>query len=110
NTGFDKPVDSFYFIDIHTRSSIKLDDGTFLTERTVVGELLYQFKYCFDQAVKEELSQIIYSYIDTNQLEFDVLIPIPPSNLDRPFQPVMELAISLSLFGVTVDLDYLVKT
>nr|MBP9727599.1 ComF family protein [Gammaproteobacteria bacterium] len=40
----------------------------------------------------------------------DVIIPVPPSNLNRPFQPVNELASRISeLTKIPVDFDFIKK-
>ena len=40
----------------------------------------------------------------------DVIIPVPPSNFNRPYQPIYELARKLVESGFNVDFDFLIKT
>jgi len=84
-------------LDLHTISSKLLSNGTFDTQRTEIGELLYQLKYNFDKSKIEPIASIAASFLKT-RLVFPYLkaiIPVPPSKLDRPFQPVQELAIKI---------------
>jgi len=99
-------------LDLHTISSKLLSNGTFDTQRTEIGELLYQLKYNFDKSKIEPIASIAASFLKT-RLVFPYLkaiIPVPPSKLDRPFQPVQELAIKIGeKVNLPVPLDYLVK-
>jgi adenine/guanine phosphoribosyltransferase-like PRPP-binding protein len=102
-------ITKIYSIDIHTKSSISIGQNKFQTQRTQVGELLYRFKYCFDFKVLDELFSHVLKYFRNNKIDFDVIIPVPPSNHNRPFQPVFEIAKKLSSSGFIVDFDFLVK-
>ena len=99
-------------LDLHTISSKLLSNGTFDTQRTEIGELLYQLKYNFDKSKIEPIASIAASFLKT-RLVFPYLkaiIPVPPSKLDRPFQPVQELAIKIGeKVNLPVPLDYLLK-
>jgi len=83
-----------YALDIHTVSSqfTGYDDGRerFETERTRLGELVYRLKYRFDRSVIPEIVQIILSFATYKTI--DVIIPVPPSNIHRSFQPVFEIS------------------
>ncbi len=84
-----------YALDIHTVSSqfIGYDEEgkqIFETERTKLGELVYKLKYRFDRSVIPEIVQIILSFATYKTI--DVIIPVPPSNVHRSFQPVFEIS------------------
>lgn len=98
-------------IDMHTIKSTLNTDGSFNTERSYIGELLYQIKYRFDKTKVTELAELIANAIEGYfKREIDILIPIPPSNLNRPFQPLNEIAKELSVkTKIPVDLNYLQK-
>jgi competence protein ComFC len=105
NTG----IDNFYFVDLHTTSSKRIGENEFITNRTRAGELLYKFKYCFDYGVIDELFSLILESMEEHYLLHEIIIPVPPSNLNRPFQPVLEIAKKLSENGFHVDFDCLIK-
>jgi|GEM_PF-399573 len=107
---FSNFIDKHYYIDIHTKNSRLVGENKFDTERTEVGELLYKFKYCSDYTVLETLHSHILNYLQANKIIPDVIIPVPPSNLNRPFQPVYELAKKLGESGFNIDFDFLIKT
>jgi competence protein ComFC len=111
-----------YYIDEHTLSSKINDDGSFNTIRTEIGELLYQFKYRSNKVLTTTISKIVVENCEKLFCSFglglvtdytdnvDVIIPIPPSNLNRPFQPVFELVQIISeLSGIPTNLQYLKK-
>jgi competence protein ComFC len=99
-----------YALEIHTlKSTLKLD-GSFETLRTELGELIYKLKYNFDKSAIEPLAQRCANVIKDTFSNIDVIIPSPPSNLNRPFQPVYELAARISeLTKIPVDLDFIKK-
>lgn len=100
-------------LDQHTISSTINPDGTFSTTRTEIGEKLYQLKYCNNVSELDSLATIAADFIK-NLLVFNYLaaiIPIPPSNLDRPYQPVFLLTEKIGeLTNLQAPTDYLVKT
>jgi competence protein ComFC len=118
NGGWDKG----YAMDLHTTSSHFISDGTYNTTRSKIGELLYQFKYMNNYGVLDDMSLTIIdfaskvfsgyglgSWIDWSS-EIDVIIPIPPTNHNRNYQPVAELTKKISEFSnIKCDLDYLQK-
>lgn len=68
-------------------------------KRTSVGELVYEAKYRLDRSAVERLAELMLQVVQSRLREiglttafFDVVVPVPPSRLDRPFQPVFELA------------------
>jgi len=100
-------------LDLHTISSQLLPDGTFNTTRTEIGELLYQLKYRFDRNTIEPIAETASAFLKTKEFfpYLEAIIPVPPSNLNRPFQPVQELAIKIGeKVNLNVALDYLIKT
>lgn len=100
-----------YSLDTHTIKSTYNSDGSFNTERSYIGELLYQIKYRFDKSKIKELAEII-SY-ELGWMYFypiELIIPIPPSNLNRPFQPLIEIAKELSkIINVPMASDLVIK-
>jgi len=87
-----------YPLDIHTVSSqfIGYDEEgkqKFETERSQLGELVYKLRYRFDKSVIPEIIEIVLSVARYKTI--DVIIPVPPSNIHRSFQPVFEIAKSL---------------
>ncbi len=107
-----------YALDFHTVSSHLLPDGTYDTERTKIGELVFQVKYRNDRSkiqpiaeiaakfVKEEFAVNGYSILPY----LDAVIPIPPSDTNRSFQPVPEIAAKIGqILDITVISDYLIK-
>jgi len=99
-------------LDLHTVSSELLPDGSFDTERTEVGELLYQVKYRRNYESVSELVQVACEFIRNNKEYRDVraIIPVPPSDVTRPLQPVQEVATRIgSILGIPVLLDYVRK-
>lgn len=67
----------------------------FHTERSVMGDLLYRLKYQSDIAVISEMMEIITSVSKFKTI--DVIVPVPPSNTARKFQPVIEVAKAIGL-------------
>lgn len=108
------PIKSNYFegyaIEIHTIKSSLLADGRFETTRTELGELLFRLKYKFDRSTIEEIATQCSKAIQSAYSNIDVIIPAPPSNLERPFQPVYEVAKRIGeLTKTPIDLNYVVK-
>lgn len=109
-----------YSLDIHTVTSKLTDNGSFITERTKLGQLLYEYKYCNNRNAEDELTKIIVEFLDKLLIEpclgnirrkkVFVVIPIPPSNTQRPYQPVYELVKRIfNPFKLTIDTNYLHK-
>jgi len=95
-----------YSLDYHTISSIYLGDDEFGhpiydTKRTELGELLFRLKYRSDQSVLEELIDIIEHFFYSWKPPIDFIIPVPPSQPGRIYQPVLTLAQKL---GTRLDL------
>lgn len=101
-------------LDYHTIRSIPvgIDEygrTKFETTRTEIGELVYQLKYKNDNSAVQLIVNKIKQEIRGIQY-FNYLVPIPPSNKNRPKQPVLLVADALSYeFGIPVLKDALVK-
>jgi predicted amidophosphoribosyltransferase len=86
-------------LDLHTKSSeyLGLDEfghDRFETIRTEMGELVYKLKYKSDLSV---VPQIVNAIVKIGGIEkMDYIIPVPPSNIHRRFQPVFIIAEELS--------------
>jgi competence protein ComFC len=103
-----------FSLDLHTIKSTYNSDGSFNTERSNIGQLLYELKYKYRRENIEDLSNIICQKFNENIKPLfptiDVIIPIPPSNQNRPFQPLYELCDRVSFkLNIKSDRDYLLK-
>ena len=99
-------------LDLHTISSTPVDDNHFDTVRTEIGELLYQLKYCKDVSKMQLLADIVVDFLKTRLVTpyLSAIIPIPPSDTTRTFQPVYEIAkVVGEKLKLKVDYDYLLK-
>lgn len=81
-----------FALDYHTTDSVYLGDDSygnprFDTNRSEIGELLYQLKYKNDLSVLAKIIQYITNTIKGIE-KFDFIIPVPPSKQDRSYQPV----------------------
>ena len=99
-------------LDLHTSSSKLRDDGTFDTEYTEIGRALHLLKYRFDRTQVEPIAETAANFL--KEMAFlgglEGVIPVPPSELRRPFQPVWMLALAIGgKLGLAVPLDYLMK-
>ena len=98
-------------LDYHTVSSAYTDGGSLETERSEVGELLYQLKYREDRSKIEPLAERASEFLETRLVlpHLAAIIPVPPS-VERDFQPVLELAVAIGRkLGLPVPADYLIK-
>ncbi|PLS67506.1 MAG: hypothetical protein CV045_13225 [Cyanobacteria bacterium M5B4] len=99
-------------LDLHTLSSTPRSDGSFDTVRSEIGEALYQLKYQFDASKIEPIAEAAAQRIKLWRVfqYLEAIIAIPPSKLDRPFQPVLELAKAIGYkTNLPVPDDYLFK-
>ena len=106
-------------LDIHTVSSRPLPSGGYDTERTEFGELVFQLKYRHDRTKIQPIAEIAAKFVE-EKFAVDghfvlpylaAIIPIPPSDTNRDFQPVTEVAQEIGkLLSVPVRTDYLMKT
>lgn len=107
-----------YALDFHTVSSRLLPDGTYDTERTEIGELIFQVKYRHDRSKIQPIAEIVAQFVreeftvngDLVHRYLNAIIPIPPSDTNRPFQPVTEIAAKIGiLLNRPVHTHYLTK-
>lgn len=99
--------------DLHTVSSmhIGVDEfghDQFETTRSEMGELVYQLKYRNDKSAVGKIVKLLNA---VKGIEiFDCIIPIPPTNKKRRFQPVEMIAVALGRKrGVTVLTDIMIN-
>lgn len=66
----------------------------FENTRTELGDLIYRFKYQKDKSCLNGIMEMIKDVLDKWNLKekIDVVIPVPPSNKKRIYQPVFEIA------------------
>lgn len=109
-----------YALSVHTISSTMNSIGSFDTQRTELGQLLYEYKYCGNRNSIEQIKQITIPLLhklfvelclgSLRTIDNCVVIPIPPSNYNRAFQPVFDLAKELFIsFNYLIDTNYLNK-
>ena len=101
-------------LDLHTPSSREKYDP----KRTELGELVYQLKYRHDKTKIQPIAEVAAKFVK-EQFAVDgypilpylkAVLPIPPSDKNRDFQPVTEVAKEIGrLLGVRVPTDYLTK-
>lgn len=99
-------------LDLHTISSTLLPGGGFDTVRTELGNLLYQLKYGPDNSKIEPIAETAANFLKSKNIfqQLVAIIPVPPSNVNRPFQPVQRLAAGIGQkTGLPVRDDYLYK-
>ena len=80
--------------------------------RTPVAERLYQLQYQSNASQVAPLVVALADFLDTRvvRLWLAAICPVPPSNEDRPLQPVRELARALAeRTGLALAEGYLVK-
>ena len=74
-------------------------------DRTNIAEMLYQLKYNKkDKSKIEPLAEEICKFMKTRLVTkwLSVIIPVPPSNVQRELQPVLEIA---NLIGKKLKID-----
>jgi len=99
-------------LDLHTLRSKALDDGTFETEHTEIGHALYMLKYRCDRTQVEPIAEAASDFLKGRPFfdGLEAIIPVPPSEMDRPFEPVWELALAIGRkLDLSVPLQYLMK-
>jgi competence protein ComFC len=88
--------------DLHTKSSTHLGTDEFGHDRfdntrSEMGELVYQLKYKHDKSKVEEIVTLLDQIGGIEN--FDFIIPIPPTNKNRPIKPVELIAVELGKRG-----------
>ena len=102
-----------FVLDLHTKSSTflgtdALGHDQFDTERTEIGQFVYDLKYGNDRTVIPKIIEIIIKQI-TGFDKMNVIIPIPPSKT-RENQPVQLIADALGTkLGIPVIKHEVVK-
>jgi competence protein ComFC len=96
-----------YALDVHTVSSTFLGHdefghARFETVRSAAGDHLYRLKYQRDQTAITALVEVAVDFIQSWQIEVDMLLTVPPSRV-RPVQPVLVLGEALAK---ALGLDY----
>ena len=100
--------------DEHTIESIHLgnrENGTskFENKRTEMGELVYTLKYKKDQSALPKIIKLLDEI--EFRTKFDFIIPIPPTDKTRIFQPVTLIAAAFGThLGVPVLTAALIKS
>lgn len=84
--------------DLHTVASTHLGvdefgHDRFENTRSEMGELVYQLKYRSDKGRLPEIAALLDTVKGIEN--FDYIVPIPPTNKNRPFQPVELIAVAL---------------
>lgn len=99
--------DYVYFKEVYYDAD-SLKPGTWkksLAIHTELSEKLLRYRNG-DLSKKDQIVSKVEEFIKTLDVKFDVIIPVLPSKEDRPYQPLLEIAKSLSF---NVDLDYLTR-
>lgn len=91
--------DKGFSIDKHSIKSDYIGDDPFgrqrfATERTLIGQYMYELKYRGNNNRIEDIINLIIPFLDgwEELAEVDVVFPIPPSNTKRITQPVFGIA------------------
>ena len=90
-----------YSLDRHTVSSTmtgynEYGHPEFDTKRSPIGELVYRLKYKSDSKAIEPIVQTVKDFLSGWDIHPNLLVPVPPSNVARRNQPVIEIARRLS--------------
>lgn len=105
-----------YVLDQHTISSTMIGYNEFGhpefdTQRSPLGELVYRLKYKNDKSTLSSIIDTLVTFIRATDMRLEVIVPVPPSKLQRSFQPVIEIATQLGkALGVPLDTITLKKT
>jgi predicted amidophosphoribosyltransferase len=103
-----------FAFDLHTTDSVFIgadENGKdkFENKYTEMGYLIYKYKYKRDRSALPAIMKILQSI--EWRTKFDLIIPIPPTDWTRPFQPVTEIATALGAsLNVPIMTDILIKT
>ncbi len=90
-----------YALDYHTVQSEYIYGNShggfnFDNTRSEMGELVYRIKYKSDRILIKTISETATVFIRKQRWQPDVIIPVPPSNVSRSYQPVIEIAECIS--------------
>jgi competence protein ComFC len=109
------PWKAGYVLDWHTTESVYLGDDEhghpqFDTKRSDLGEFLYRFKYRKDKEAFPPLVHVAAQFLKGRSLKVDIIVPVPPSQANRAFQPVIVIAQGIGkLLGVPVAISAVSK-
>ena len=84
----------------------------FENTRTEIGELVYQYKYRKKKKYVNAIMKLIEGVLDAWNIKekVDIVIPVPPSNKNREYQPVFEIGNEISKYiGKQCRIDVLDK-
>jgi competence protein ComFC len=62
------------------------------TTRTPLGELMFRLKYEQDYSGLEFIAETVAEFLSSWEMEFDLLVPVPPTGTKRKQHPVQEIA------------------
>lgn len=101
--------DQGYVLDVHTISSTMIGYNEFGhpefdTVRSPMGELVYRLKYKGDKSVVAAMLDTVVSFVENWGIHSDAILPMPPSKMQRSFQPVIEIATDLAK-GLKIPLN-----
>jgi competence protein ComFC len=83
----------------------------FDTLRSQLGELVYRLKYKSDKTVIPTVVEALAAFVKAWGIGLDLVVPMPPSKLQRSFQPVIAIASELgNALGIPVDTTSLKKS
>ena len=105
-----------FALDVHTIKStfIGYDEyghEVFDTQRSQIGELLYQIKYKADKTVVDEIVTAASDFLINDwKIGVDAIVPVPPSKTNRRIQPVITIAEGISTNLQIPCVGVLVKT
>lgn len=105
-----------YALDLHTTSSTPIGVNAkgiqiFETVRPEIAEHLYQLKYRSDKSKINIIAREAVNFLNTKtHWQIHKIIPVPPSDKNRNFQPVIELAKAIgNICNLSVDLQSVKK-
>jgi len=104
-----------FALDDHTVSSKHIGDDEFGhpefdTRRSEMGELLYRLKFKGDRSVLKMIVNTVSDFICSRDLPVDLVVPVPPSNVDRAILPPLAVAEGVgTCLGIRVCSDCVVK-
>lgn len=104
-------------LDLHTTSSVLVgtdENGKNIwdTKRPPIAEEMYRLKYWRERYRIETIAKPAADFLNRykSKWQLDLIIPIPPSDMTREFQPVYELAKAIGRHcSLTVDFNTLRK-
>lgn len=110
--------DKGWVLDKHSLSSTYLGENAYgypeyATERTELGQQIFLLKNRNRVDAVESIMELIKPFLDTcNEIkDVDVIMPVPPTNKDRNYQPAFEIAFAIAEYTRKSYMDdVLVKT